>query len=46
MTVTSDYEYFDHIVDEMDVVFENGEIKRTQTFEEIRTIANSFIKTH
>jgi nicotinamide phosphoribosyltransferase len=44
ITITSDYEYFDHIVDEMDVVFENGEIKRTQTFEEIRTLANSFIK--
>jgi nicotinamide phosphoribosyltransferase len=43
MTITSDYEYFDHIVDEMDVVFENGEIKRRQTFEEIRTLANSFI---
>lgn len=43
-TVTSDYEYFDHITDELEVVFENGEIKRTQQFEEIRVLANSFLK--
>lgn len=43
-TVTSDYEYFDHITDELEVVFENGEIKRTQQFEEIRELANFYFK--
>ena len=44
-TMTSDDKNFNTwAVDEMDVVFENGEIKRTQTFEEIRILANSFVK--
>jgi len=46
-TMTSDDKNFNTwAVDEMDVVFENGEIKRTQTFEEIRILANSFIKVN
>ena len=33
----------DNVVDVMDVVYENGEMKRYQTFEEIREISNSFL---
>lgn len=43
-TVTSEHPDFEKRKDELELVFENGEIKRTQTFEEIRTLANSFIK--
>lgn len=43
-TVTSEHPHFETSKDEMELVFENGEIKRTQSFEEIRTLANSFIK--
>jgi len=45
-TVTSEHPDFDDFKDELELVFENGEIKRTQNFEEIRRIANSFIKLH
>ncbi len=46
ITVTSDNENFSNYEDLLEVVFENGEIKRTQQFEEIRTLANSFIKVN
>lgn len=44
-TITSVDPFFENAKDELEVVFENGEIKRTQSFEEIRALANSFIKT-
>jgi hypothetical protein len=43
ITVTNELPAFDEMGDELEVVFENGEIKRTQQFEEIRILANSFI---
>ena len=40
-TVTSeDKELFESSIDQLELVFENGEIKRKQTFEEIRELAN------
>jgi len=43
-TVTSENEdLFKSSTDELELVFENGEIKRTQTFEEIRKLANEWI---
>ena len=36
--------HFETSKDELELVFENGEIKRYQEFEEIREIANSYIK--
>ena len=42
-TITSDHDHFDTTKDYLEVVFENGEIKRTQTFDEIRALANSYI---
>lgn len=42
-TINSDYTHFDTSKDELELVFENGEIKRFESFEEIRNRANSFI---
>jgi len=42
-TITSEHPHFNTTKDELELVFENGEIKRFQSFEEIRTLANSFI---
>ena len=36
-------EQFNSYIDAMDVVFEDGEIKRTQTFDEIRKLANEYL---
>ena len=40
MTFTSDDKMFNSYTDELELVFENGEIKRDQTFEEIRNLIN------
>lgn len=45
-TITSADPFFENAKDELELVFENGEIKRTQSFEEIRTLANSYIKVN
>lgn len=45
-TITSADPFFENANDELELVFENGEIKRTQSFEEIRTLANSYIKVN
>ena len=37
-------ELFSSYVDALELVFENGEIKREQTFDEIREIANSYLE--
>ena len=46
MTFTSEDtgNMFDSYVDSLELVFENGEIKRLQTFEEIRNIADNYLK--
>lgn len=42
-TITSNDIHFEKAVDYLEPVFENGVILRTQSFEEIRAIANSYI---
>ncbi len=34
---------FNGYIDSLETVFENGELKRKQTFDEIRQIANSYL---
>lgn len=46
MTISSDDntpEQFNGYIDNLETVFENGEIKREQSFEEIRNISNKFL---
>jgi len=42
-TITSENPNFEFAKDELELVFENGEIKRFQTFDEIRKIAESYL---
>lgn len=42
-TISSDNPMFEEANDELELIFENGKIKRYQSFDEIREIANSYI---